>query len=116
MYSSVKDSRKYFDWRPFQASDSQICGIHLEDIAGPALYYVLELETLTESQTKETLAEGVTINAAPGYLMHAKSGKTFAFRSETSTPEVISPVPRSAKSDESEDEDEDESENENVIS
>lgn len=82
-------------------------------MAGPELYYVLELETLAESQTRETtLAEGVMTNAAPGYLMHAKSDKTFAFRSETSTPEVIAPVPRSAKSDESEDEDEDESEDE----
>jgi hypothetical protein len=103
MYRPLTSSSKFFEWRPFQASDNQICGIYLEELAGPELYYVLELKTLAESQAKDTLAETVMMTTAPGYLMHAKSGKTFAFRSETSKSQVVLPVDPSANRDESKD-------------
>jgi hypothetical protein len=94
-------------------------------MAGSELYYVLELETLTEKQKVDTSAEEVLVDAAPGYLMHAKSGKTFAFRCEASTSEAVLPADRPANHDESkdrrvngneeenDDEDEDESDEEN---
>jgi hypothetical protein len=78
-------------------------------MAGPELYYVLELETLTEDQTDSTLAEKAVGNAAPGYLMHAESGKTFAFGCVTSTSKAVLPGPRSAINDESKDRNEKES-------
>lgn len=66
------------------------------------MYHVLELGAVTGHVLKDTVAEGDASNTAPGYLMHARSKKTFAFRSETPDPEVVLLAHRSADKDESE--------------
>jgi hypothetical protein len=70
-----------FKWLPCRAPNEHICGFYLLEETGPELYHVLRADE-TGPATEQLMLTATPAIAAPRYLMHARTKKTFAFRPE----------------------------------
>jgi hypothetical protein len=68
-------------WLPYRAPNEHISGFYLLEETGPELYHVLGADE-TGPATEQPMSTAIPATAAPRYLMHVRTKKTFAFRPE----------------------------------